>query len=142
MGILLDVRARAEDTGSAFSLFEDTIWPGEIGPPEHNHSPEDEFLLPIHGSLVVLLAGRPHEMHAGDFFHVPRGVPRYFRNRSSDIAHALLGYTPGPVEHWSLHITEPAMSRLGRPSPPSAEQTRRAFIVAASCSVRFTSPPA
>ena len=78
MGVLVTVKVKAEDTGGAYSVFEDLIPPG-AGPVPHTHTKEDETIFVIEGELRAWLGGKQYDVKAGDFVHMPRGVEHYFK---------------------------------------------------------------
>lgn len=109
MGILVTVKVTSADTGGAYSVFEDLVPPGS-GPVPHTHTREDETMYVLEGSLTAWLGGVRHELAAGDFVHMPRGVEHYFKNLTDRPARMLLSYTPGGFEDWFFEVGTPAGS--------------------------------
>lgn len=54
MGVLVTVKVNAEDTGGAYSVFEDMIPPG-AGRSPHTHTKEDETIFVLEGELRAWL---------------------------------------------------------------------------------------
>ncbi len=119
MGVLVTVKVNAEDSGGAYSVFEDMIPPG-AGPVPHTHTKEDETIYVLEGELRAWLGGKQYDMKTGDFVHMPRGVQHYFKNVSDEPTRLLLSYTPGGFEQWFLDVGKPlsATSRNHRKSSP------------------------
>ena len=78
----LDARARVlvrgEDTGGRFDLIDITEVPAGSSPPLHVHHTHDEGFFVLEGSVTLFLPGDSVELHAGDFFHAPKGVPHTY----------------------------------------------------------------
>ncbi|MEI8019261.1 MAG: quercetin 2,3-dioxygenase [Schlesneria sp.] len=106
MGVLVTVKVKAADTGGAYLVFEDLIPPG-AGPVPHTHTREDETFFVLEGELRAWLGGKQYDVKAGDFVHMPRGVPHSFKNVSEKPTRLLLSYTPGGFEQWFLDIRTP-----------------------------------
>lgn len=136
MGVLVTVKVRAEDTGGAYSVFEDLIPPG-AGPVPHTHTKEDETIFVIEGELRAWLGGTQYDLKAGDFVHMPRGVQHYFKNVSRKPTRLLLSYTPGGFENWFLDIGTPVAKTDEKSPEIKPEDIKRAVAAAEKYGVRF-----
>lgn len=136
MGVLVTVKVRAEDTGGAYSVFEDLIPPG-AGPVPHTHTKEDETIFVIEGELRAWLGGKQYDVKAGDFVHMPRGVQHYFKNVSEKPTRLLLSYTPGGFEQWFLDIGKPVAGTDEKPPEIKPEDIKRAVAAAEKYGVKF-----
>jgi quercetin dioxygenase-like cupin family protein len=136
MGVLVTVKLTAEDTGGAYSVFEDFIPPG-AGPVPHTHTKEDETIYVLEGELRAWLGGKQYDLKLGDFVHMPRGVQHYFKNMSDKPTRLLLSYTPGGFEKWFLEVGTPL--KEGEPTPPpiTRDDIKRAVAAAKMFGVRF-----
>ncbi len=65
MGVMVTVKVKAEDTGGAYSVFEDLI-PPSAGPVPHTHTKEDETIFVIEGELRAWLGGKQYDVKTGD----------------------------------------------------------------------------
>ena len=137
LGVLVTVKVRAEDTGGAYSVFEDVIAPGG-GPPPHTHSREDETIFILEGDLVAWLDGKRYEATTGAWIHMPRGVEHYFRNLSEKPIRMLLTYSPGGFEKWFLDIGTAYKAGDTKAPAVSPEQLARAVAAAKEYGVIFS----
>lgn len=136
MGVLVTVKVRADDTGGAYSVFEDLIPPG-AGPVPHTHTKEDETIFVLEGELRAWLGGKQYDVKAGDFVHMPRGVQHYFKNVSEKPTRLLLSYTPGGFEQWFLDIGTPFAGTDQMPPEIKPEDIKRAVGSAEKYGVKF-----
>lgn len=95
------------ETGGAFFMAEVSVVPGG-GPPPHVHSREDESFYVQQGTLAVQVGDRALNVSAGDFVHMPRGVPHSFKNTGEDTAKLLMVATPAGVENYFAEVFFPA----------------------------------
>lgn len=72
-GATILIRASAETTGGAFSLFEELPPMLDTGP--HVHSNEDELFYPLEGEHVITVGDEEHRVGPGGVVFAPRGVP-------------------------------------------------------------------
>jgi quercetin dioxygenase-like cupin family protein len=63
--------------------------------PVHVHHRTDETFYVLSGRLSLWTDGRVHELEAGDYVHIPRGVPHAQGNRGEAPAHLLMTVSPG-----------------------------------------------
>ena len=136
MGVLVTVKVNAEDTGGAYSVFEDMIPPG-AGPVPHTHTKEDETIFVLEGELRAWLGGKPYDMNAGDFVHMPRGVQHYFKNVSDEPTRLLLSYTPGGFEQWFLDVGKPFVGNESKPPEIKPDDIKQAVAAAEKYGVKF-----
>ena len=108
-------KAVGATTSGAFGLAEASIPPGS-GPPCHTHGKEDEAFYVLAGGIRVTAGDDTYDLRAGDFIHLPRGVPHHFVNPHADAARALILFAPAGLEDYFASIGQPA--RPGTPAPP------------------------
>lgn len=113
------LRLGAAQSAGALSVYEAVIPVGAAGPPLHVHDAEDEALYVLEGSVVVRLGDERHELGAGSFAWMPRGVPHAFANLSDAPARGLGLCLPGGIEDMFLrHVDYFASLAEGqRPDP-------------------------
>ncbi len=119
---LTRVHASNEMTEGAFSLVEMS---GErYDSPLHIHHHESETFYVLDGVLRVHIPGRSVELHAGDAFYTPLGVPQMYQV-ISDAARWLVLTAPGGFDELIMSRSEPAerdeIPVQRRPLPPSDE---------------------
>ena len=85
------VRASAETTGGAFSLFEEV--PPLVDTPLHVHENEDELFYALEGEHVIQVADEEIHLRPGGLVFGPRGVP-----------HAQRRVVPGAGRHARPHV--------------------------------------
>jgi quercetin dioxygenase-like cupin family protein len=77
-GALILVKASAEQTGEAFSLFDVTCLP-DYTTSLHIHYAEDVAVYVLEGALTFFWGSEKMEAAAGAYFFQPRGTPHGFR---------------------------------------------------------------
>ena len=96
-GGLMEIKARAEDTGGALGVLEGSFYHEGYGPPLHVHSREDEVMYVLEGQIRFRLGDDEFLAGPGTWVWQPRGVPHSFRVESEG-ARALIIFTPGGGE--------------------------------------------
>jgi quercetin dioxygenase-like cupin family protein len=111
-------KARADQTGGTLTAMESIAAPGE-GPPLHVHLHEDEVVYVVEGCLLFSLDDALHEMPAGSFVFIPRGVAHTWQAASDGPTRFLFAFTPAA----------PGMERFFERSAelPDAIRGREAF---------------
>jgi quercetin dioxygenase-like cupin family protein len=94
---LMEIKARAGDTGGALGVLEGTFYHEGYGPPLHVHSREDEVIYVLEGQIRFAVGDDEFVAGAGSWVWQPRGVPHSFRVESEG-ARALVIFTPGGGE--------------------------------------------
>jgi quercetin dioxygenase-like cupin family protein len=98
-------KARAEETGGAFLLFEDRMDRGKMTP-LHSHPDSDETMYVLEGEILFHMAGADHRIAAGGLAVAPRGVPHAFLV-TTEHARLLCLHTPGCCEAFYWQASEP-----------------------------------
>jgi mannose-6-phosphate isomerase-like protein (cupin superfamily) len=108
-GTTLIVRASAETTGGAFTMFEEAT--PLLDTPRHVHRNEDELYYVIEGEHVYQCGDEEFQVGPGDLVFLPRGIPHAHR-RVVPQAGRLMGMTfPGGLEGFFRILAE--ASRVG-----------------------------
>jgi mannose-6-phosphate isomerase-like protein (cupin superfamily) len=124
-GRLLTYKVTAEQTGGAYSLFEDTV-PPQYGAPPHIHHREDESFYVVEGEFEFSRDGETIRAGAGSLVYVPRGSLHAFKNVGERSGRLLMSQTPGGLhERFFEEVGEEATDRT---TPPAA--TGRPDLVA------------
>jgi quercetin dioxygenase-like cupin family protein len=110
LGMLIRFKARSEETGGEYSLFEATVPPG-LGAPPHIHHREAEAFYVLEGEFEFVKGEGVMRGTAGDFIHVPRVAAHGFTNVGPEPARILAILTPG-----GLH--EQLFAALGEAGEP------------------------
>jgi quercetin dioxygenase-like cupin family protein len=98
-------KAKAEETGGAFFLFEEHMVRGQATP-LHTHPDSDETMYVLEGEIVMNMGGEDHTIAAGGLFVAPRGVPYAFMV-TSESATLLCLHTPGACQAFYMDASEP-----------------------------------
>jgi quercetin dioxygenase-like cupin family protein len=96
-GSVMEIKARAEDTGGALGVLEGRFFEEGYGPPLHVHSREDEAMYVLEGQLRFRVGDEELIAGPGTWVWQPRGVPHTFAVESEG-ARALLVFSPGGIE--------------------------------------------
>jgi quercetin dioxygenase-like cupin family protein len=96
-GSLMEIKARAEDTGGALGVLEGQFFEEGYGPPLHVHSREDEAMYVLEGQIRFRVGDDEFVAAPGTWVWQPRGVPHTFRVESEG-GRALVIFTPGGFE--------------------------------------------
>jgi mannose-6-phosphate isomerase-like protein (cupin superfamily) len=103
-GITVAVRAPAEATGGAFSVFE------ELAPladtPAHVHANEDEYFHAIEGEHAIFVGDTEHRIGPGQGVFAPRGVPHAQRRIEPGVGRMLYVCSPGGFEGFFRRLAE------------------------------------
>jgi quercetin dioxygenase-like cupin family protein len=124
-GGLVTFYALGEDTGGAFTLFEEAIAPQDRALP-HLHHEEDQAFYVLKGEHEFVCDGRAIAAKAGSFVYVPRGTVHSYENVGTEPGRILILSTPaGGTERIFFELGEPATE--GWPPPPPAPLDIAAF---------------
>jgi quercetin dioxygenase-like cupin family protein len=100
--------ALGEDTGGAFTLFEQNVPPREGSLP-HKHRHEDQAFFALEGDFEFVCDGRAFVAEAGSFVHVPRGTVHAFENVGSGPGRLMIFSIPaGETERFFFEVGEEA----------------------------------
>jgi len=139
MGSTLTFKDEPQDNGGAMLAFEHRCPPG-LGVPPHRERNHEAFYV-LEGTLVVEVAGQPHELARGDFLHIPPGVAHSLHNPGPDPVRVLTIVSPGEGHaRFFSTLGEP----VGDPSSPPPPGTPPAFEhvqrIGAECGIEFLPP--
>ena len=116
-GGLVTFYALGEDTGGAFTLFEEAIAPQDRALP-HLHHEEDQAFYVLEGEHEFICDGRTFAAEAGSFVYVPRGTVHSYENVGTEPGRLLILSTPaGGTERIFFELGEPASEGSTPPSP-------------------------
>lgn len=137
---LFTFKATSDETGQAFTLFEELSQRGKVTP-LHMHPAADETFCVLDGDVTVHVAGMDYQVGPGDVASVPRGVPHAVLVTSTT-ARMLTLVTPGykELELFFREVGEPATSKVLPPSAPLPLERIRA-AAARHGSVVILGPP-
>ena len=140
-GQLLTLKVTAEQTGGAYSLFEDTV-PPQNGTPPHIHHREDESFYVVEGEFEFLRDGETIRAGAGSLVYVPRGSLHAFKNVGEEKGRLLLSQTPGGLhERFFEEIGEEATDRTTPPVGAKSPDLLALVAVAAKYGTEMPAPP-
>jgi quercetin dioxygenase-like cupin family protein len=138
---LFTFKATADETDSAFTLFEELSQRGKVTP-LHMHPEADETFCVITGEIVVYVDGAERIVGPGGVASVPRGVPHAVMV-SSETARMLTLVTPGyrALELFFREVGTPATKRSLPPSVPLPLEKIRAAAMKHGSVVILGPPP-
>lgn len=124
-GGLVTFYALGEDTGGAFTLFEEALAPEEAAVP-HLHHEEDQAFYVLAGEHEFVCDGHAFGAKAGSFVYVPRGTTHSYANVGTEPGRLLILSAPaGGTERLFLELGEPAAE--GSTPPPTEPLDLKAF---------------
>lgn len=139
---IVTFKAVAEDTGGAYSLFEDRTTPG-MGTPPHLQRYEDESFVVLEGTYTFLVGDQRRVLHQGDYAFVPRGTVHAFTNTGDAPARLLIVVTPGGIhEQFFAEAGEPIADPANPPAPSGPPDVQRLIAIAAKYGIEILPPPA
>jgi mannose-6-phosphate isomerase-like protein (cupin superfamily) len=124
-GGLVRFYAVGEDTGGAFTLFEEALAP-QTGALPHLHHEEDQAFYVLEGEHEFVCDGRAFAAGEGSFVYVPRGTVHSYENLGTEPGRLLILSIPaGGTERLFFDLGEPASE--GSPPPPTEPLDLKAF---------------
>jgi mannose-6-phosphate isomerase-like protein (cupin superfamily) len=138
LGDRVTVKATADATGGAYSLFEGQVRPGSGAPP-HIERHEDEAFFVLEGTFALMIGGETVEVGPGGFAFVPRGTPHAFTNVGPETGRLLVLLSPGGIhERYFAELGDPT----GAPNVPTGPaDIERAIAISAKYGIDFLPPP-
>src|SRR5688572_28475694 len=120
-GALFHFLAKGEQTNNAFSLIYIEVYKGNE-PPAHTHKLEDESYYILEGKIRFWIGDQVIDAKAGDFVHLPKGIPHKFELQSDSVKE-LMWMTPSGLDKWFWDNSAPApdmqaMPVMTAPPPP------------------------
>jgi mannose-6-phosphate isomerase-like protein (cupin superfamily) len=121
LGVAHVYKARADDTGQQFSIWESIVPPGRGAPP-HTHTREDEAFYVLSGEVLMEVEGQAERLHLGPgaFLFAPRRLRHGYRNPGKVDAHLLVFAMPGTGLDRMFAEFDEAGRRAGHVPPISA----------------------
>jgi quercetin dioxygenase-like cupin family protein len=137
-GMLVTIKASAEQTNGEFLLIEE-LAPRGTATPLHVHPEDDESFFVLEGEMTFYLEdGQPIPASAGSFVHIPKGhVPHAFYVESETARFLVL--TRPPHERFIRAAAEPAPTRTL--PPPAAPDMEMVMAAAREAGMEFLGPP-
>jgi quercetin dioxygenase-like cupin family protein len=138
---LFTFKATSDETGKAFTLFEERSQRGKVTP-LHLHPNADETFCVIVGEIRVHVDGAERTVGPGGVASVPRGMPHAVMV-TSELARILTIVTPGckALEMFFREVGEPATQRTIPPSAPLPMERLRAAAMRHGSVVILGPPP-
>lgn len=104
-------KVTSEDSGGAFSAFENVTPPKE-GPPLHRHHREDEWFYVVSSKFVFEIDGKRTEFSPGGSVFGPRGIPHRWANTGPETGVLIVMLAPGGFETFFNDVTQ-AIVKMG-----------------------------
>ena len=121
-GALFHFLAGGEQTNNLFSFIYIEVHKGNE-PPPHTHQREDESYYILEGAIRFWIGENVIDAKAGDFVHLPKGIPHKFELQSEYVKE-LMWTTPSGLEKWFWDNSAPAPDMQPLPvmtDPPAPE---------------------
>ena len=109
MGSLFEHLVGSDESGGRLGVSVVTQPPG-IAPPLHVHADESEAFLLLDGGMRYRAGDVGHDLAAGDFVHLPAGVPHGFRVAASGVRYVAFT-VPGRLMDLYDEVGVPATTR-------------------------------
>jgi len=136
MGMLMTVKASADETGGICSAMEVTF-PPNVGPPMHIHRREAELNYVLRGAMKFRCGEDELDCEVGGFVFLPKDMPHAFKS-GPDGATMLAIALPGGIEGLYEKVGEVASEPVLPTAPPNIPGW---LEHAASFGVEVTGPP-
>lgn len=127
-GAVFHFLATGKDTDGAFALMHMEVERG-TEPPLHVHANEDENYFVLEGEIRYFVGDRVIDAKAGDFVHLPKGIPHTFEVLSGS-AKELLWLSPAGMEQffWDRGVPTEDMKPLPIPEGPMPKEAAAQFL--------------
>lgn len=142
MGSLFEQLVGAGDTDGRLGVSLVTQPPG-IATPLHRHTQEAEALFLVEGLISYRAGEDVHELEAGAFLYLPKGIPHAFRIRGDAPARFVALTVPGGLMGLYDEVGIPAAERRlpGEDGTPMAEEIARWAEVGPRYGLQVIGPP-
>jgi quercetin dioxygenase-like cupin family protein len=127
IGGRMGLKIRAEDTGGAYSIHDNTIPPGSPGPRPHLHRHHEEVFYVLEGELTVRIGPRTITAPAGSFVVVPQGIVHQPANLGAQPTRVLLIFSPAGMDRFFEEAAEGRMPLQAAPTDPAVLEKLEAF---------------
>lgn len=116
------VKASAESTGGAFTVFEER---DPVDTPLHVHAREDELFYDLEGDHVITVGEEEHRIGPGGLVFAPRGVPHSQRRVVPRTGRLLILTSPAGFEGFFRELA--AADRAGSLGPDAYSSASKRF---------------
>jgi len=117
---LLDNKISSDDTNGAISVFEQTGFTPDGGPPLHIHMHQDEFFYILEGEYLFRVGDDEYLMKTGDTIFLPRNVAHAFKQLTKS-GRVIVSYLPAGQMEAFFQVTD------SWTSPPTTGEMEKAF---------------
>ena len=98
--------ATRKETDGNYFLCETTIPAGDLGPPIHVHSKEDEGFYLRKGQLTFVVNGKEILLKQGEFLNILKGEEHSWRNDSEFDAELMIMFVPAGIENMFIELNQ------------------------------------
>lgn len=110
--------ALGSETAGQYALHHAIVHPGDSNPP-HRHPFAEAFYI-VSGSVWARGGRQTVRLSAGDFLHIPGGLPHQLGNDSAEPAEMLVLVAPPGFDEFQFRVGEPWQP--GQPAPFSPDE--------------------
>ena len=121
------VKVRDGDTGGSFSVHDNVVPAGSLGPLPHLHRDHEETFYVLEEELTVRVGERRITAPVGSFVVIPRGVVHQPSNLGTEPVRVLLIFSPSGMEHFFEEAAEGRIPLQAVPADPDVLEKRDVF---------------
>ena len=115
-----------ENQGSGdLVMFEFSVPAAAKVPAAHYHREVDEAVYGLDGTLTTTVAGKVHQVRAGDVVYIPRGSVHVHENLHDETARALIVLNPGSI---GRRYFEDVAAVVNVPGKPDIERVKAIML--------------
>ena len=107
----LNFIATSEETNNKYFLSETIVPAGDMGPPQHTHTREDESFYLKKGQLIFTVNAVEVTLSEGEFLNIEKGETHSWKNISSQDAELIVTFAPAGIEKMFVEL-DGDMSRI------------------------------
>ena len=138
LGDLAMIRVAGDETDDRFCMVEWVTSPGSMTPLHVHHSSQTVYVLD--GEITISVPGAAHVLAAGDWRHLPAGLPKTERVTSDTPARMLDVNSPAGFDRFLMAIGSPAES-LTPPAEPPSPDLEHLIAAAREFGIEILGPP-
>lgn len=135
-GLLVTLKALANETGDSYTLYEVMVPPGQTLP-KHIRTQEDETYYMLDGELIWIVGNEEFNATKGSFVHLPRFVPHTFVNKTNTTAYMMCSCAPGGFEKYFLNFGKIPAAQDSPPLEYTDDEIDLAFKMAEAYGILF-----
>jgi quercetin dioxygenase-like cupin family protein len=93
-----------KDTSGKYFISQTAVPAGDLGPPVHTHSSEDEGFYIVRGKITFIVNDRKVSLSTGNFINIQKGEKHTWRNDSNSDAEMIIIFSPAGIEKMFIEL--------------------------------------